>query len=84
MQCLIQASNTAFSKHNSTKGSVKPGWSDYVAELYSTSRDVAKLWGNAGSRDKATYLNYIVSQKQDLNLLIDILNVMKPPCAMNH
>ena len=27
---------------------IKPGWSDYVAELYSTSRDVAKLWGNAG------------------------------------
>ena len=48
MQCLIQASDTAFSQHNSIKGSVKPGWSDYVAELYSTSRDVAKLWGNAG------------------------------------
>ena len=67
MQCLIQASDTAFSKHNPIKGSVKPawlvrlctkhnhikesvkpGWSDYVAELYSTSRDVAKLWGNAG------------------------------------
>ena len=47
MQCLIQASDTAFSKHNPIKGSVKPGWSDYVAELYSTSRDVAKLWGNA-------------------------------------
>ena len=26
----------------------KPGWSDYVAELYSTFRDVVKLWGNAG------------------------------------
>ena len=26
----------------------KPGWSDYVAELYSTFRDVAKLWRNAG------------------------------------
>ena len=48
MQCLIQASDTAFSQHNSIKGSVKPGWSDDVAELYSTSRDVAKLWGNAG------------------------------------
>ena len=48
MQCLIQASDSAFSKHNPIKGSVKPGWSDYVAELYSTSRDVAKLWGNAG------------------------------------
>ena len=48
MQCLIQASDTAFSKHNPTKGSVKPGWSDYVAELYSTSSDVAKLGGNAG------------------------------------
>ena len=47
MQCLIQASDTAFSKHNPIKGSVKPGWSDYVAELHSTSRDVAKLWGNA-------------------------------------
>ena len=48
MQCLIQARDTAFSKHNPIKGSVKPGWSDYVAELYSTTRDVAKLWGNAG------------------------------------
>ena len=48
MQCVIQASDTAFSKHNPIKGSVKPGWSDYAAELYSTSRDVAKLWGNAG------------------------------------
>ena len=50
MQCLnlIQASDTPFSKHNPIKGSVTPGWSDYVAELYSTSRDVAKLWGNAG------------------------------------
>ena len=47
-QCLIQASDTAFSKHNSSKASVKPGWSDYAAELYSTFRDVAKLWGNAG------------------------------------
>ena len=48
MQCLIQASGTAFAKHNPIKGSVKSGWSDYVAELYSTSRNVAKLWGNAG------------------------------------
>ena len=47
MQCLIQAIDTDFSKHNPIKGSVKPGWSDYVAELYSTSRDIAKLWGNA-------------------------------------
>ena len=43
-----KASDTAFSKHNPIKGRVKPGWSDYVAKLNSTSRDVAKLWGNAG------------------------------------
>ena len=84
MQCLIQASDTALSKHNPIKGSVKPGWSDYVAELYSTSRDVAKLWGNAGKPRHATYLNSIVPRKQDLNLHLDILNVMNPTCAGNH
>ena len=29
MQYIIQASDTAFSKHNPTNGSVNPGWSDY-------------------------------------------------------
>ena len=66
-QCLRQASDTAFSKHNSSKASVKPGWSDYVAELYSTSRDVAKL---LGGRDKATYLNYIIPRKQYLKFAL--------------
>ena len=42
MQCLIQASDTAFSKHNPIKGSVKPGWSDYVQNI-TTSRRVLSL-----------------------------------------
>ena len=45
MQCLIQASDTAFSKHNPIKGSVKPGWSDYVQFNITPSRRVLSLVG---------------------------------------
>ena len=30
------------------KGTIKPGWSEYVAELYNAHKDVARLWCNAG------------------------------------
>ena len=48
MRSLIQASDTVFSNPPAYKGIIKPGWSDYVAELYNAHKDVARLWCNAG------------------------------------
>ena len=48
MRSLIQASDTVFSNPSAYKGTVKPGWSDYVAELYNAHKEVARLWRNAG------------------------------------
>ena len=69
------------------KGSVKPGWSDYVAELYSTSRDVAKLWGNAGKPGQGYLFELHRTSKARFKFALRykfLLNVMKPPCARNH
>ena len=46
MRSLIQANDTVFSNPSAYKGTIKPGWSDYVAELYNAH--VACLWRNAG------------------------------------
>ena len=48
MRSLIQASDTVFSNPPAYKGTIKPGWSDYVAEVYNEHKDVARLWCNAG------------------------------------
>ena len=51
MRSLIQASDTVFSNPPpppAYKGTIKPGWSDYVAELYNAHKDVDRLWCNAG------------------------------------
>ena len=48
MRSLIEASDTVFSNPSAYKGTVKPGWSDYVAELYNAHKEVARLWRNAG------------------------------------
>ena len=48
MRSLLQASDTVFSNPPAYKGTIKPGWSDYVAELYNAHKDVARLWCNAG------------------------------------
>ena len=48
MRSLIQASDTVFSNPPAYKGTIKPGSSDYVAELYNAHKDVARLWCNAG------------------------------------
>ena len=50
MRSLIQASDTVFSTPPppAYKGTITPGWSDYVAELYNAHKDVARLWYNAG------------------------------------
>ena len=48
MRSLIQASDTVFSNPSAYKGTIKPGWSDYVAECYNAYNEVARLWRNAG------------------------------------
>ena len=48
----------------------KPGWADYVSDLYKDSRDMGKMWCNAGSLVKARYLSFIANRSQDVNNLL--------------
>ena len=50
--CLRHASDSIFNpNNNSDRNSAcinKPGWADYVADLYDDSKTIGKLWCNAG------------------------------------
>ena len=54
MRSLIQASDLYFPTTTTPppppayKGTIEPGWSDCVAELYNAHKDVDRLWCNAG------------------------------------
>ena len=48
---LQDASSSVFQQAGNGRGgnySNKPGWADYVSDLYKESRDIGKMWCNAG------------------------------------
>lgn len=45
---LVSCGNTVFTCHGSNSHS-RPGWSDYVADIYAESREARNLWLRAGS-----------------------------------
>ena len=48
---LQDASSSVFQQSGNGRGghySNKPGWADYVSDLYKDSRDMGKMWCNAG------------------------------------
>ena len=48
LSCLKQASDTVFEQSAPSKFEIKPGWSEYVAELYKMSRATGRMWCNTG------------------------------------
>ena len=49
---LQDASSSVFQQAANGRGgnySNKPGWADYVSDLYKDSRDIGKIWCNAGT-----------------------------------
>ena len=48
INCLKEASDKAFPSTSNRGYTTMPGWSEYVADLYKTSRDVREMWLGAG------------------------------------
>ena len=51
MGSLQDSSSSVFQQSGNGRGgsySNKPGWADYVSDLYKDSRDMGKMWCNAG------------------------------------
>ena len=83
---LQDSSSSVFQQSGNGRGgsySNKPGWADYVSDLYKDSRGMGKMWCNAGSLVKARYLSFIANRSQDVNMLFVTSNVMKTPCVKN-
>ena len=61
----------------------KPGWADYVSDLYNESRDIGKMWCNAGKPRQGQIFEFIDNRSQDVNMPFVTSNVMKTPCVKN-
>ena len=78
MRSLIEASDTVFSNPSAYKGTVKPGWSDYVAELYNGSMHIRKLPGCGAmlaNLEMEIYLNYVGYLRLDINMPSETLSL---------
>ena len=82
---LQDASSSVFQQSGNGRGGSysKPGWADYVSDLYKDSRDMGKCGAMLGSLVKAKYLSFIVNRSQDVNMRFVTSNVMKTPCVKN-
>ena len=68
---LQDASSSVFQQAGNGRGgnySNKPGWADYVSDLYKDSRDIGKCGAMLGSLVKARYLSFIANRSQDVNM----------------
>ncbi|CAL4206841.1 unnamed protein product [Meganyctiphanes norvegica] len=72
---LIESSKHLCSKVNSSRN--RPGWSDYVADIYDYSREARKLWLENGKPRQGFCLMNILKVRQDLNMLLGIYHVMR-------
>ena len=83
MRSLIQASDTVFSNPSAYKGTIKPGWSDYVAEL-NNARKLLGCGAMPANHEMEIYLNYVGYLRIDINMPSGSSNVMRLTCVRNH
>ena len=75
---LQDASSSVFQQAVNGRGGNypnKPGWADYVSDLYKDSRDIGKCGAMLG------YLSFIANRSQDVNMPFVTSNVLKIPCV---
>ena len=48
IECLNEAGNSLFTAHDKPTFKVRPGWSEYVADLHDSARQCLSLWREAG------------------------------------
>ena len=65
--CLRHASDSIFTPNNNSERNSasmnKPGWADYVADLYDDSKTIGKLWCNAGKPRQGQIYNMYRNDK---------------------
>ena len=50
IRCLVEAGDATIRDAGKKQNFVKPGWDDYVADLYKASKEAYKLWANSGKQ----------------------------------
>ena len=60
---LISSSETAFNLRKKGNFESRPGWSEYVADLYDTSRDLRKWWLSVGKPRQGPLHDMYISSK---------------------
>ena len=81
---LQDASYSVFQQAGNGRGgnySNKPGWADYVSDLYKDSRDIGKMLCNAGKRKPRQGPIFELYRSQDVNMPFVTSNVIKTPCV---